>query len=155
MRYLLLVFVLLFIGCSTKTYQSSDPKLITIKTKKFRYSDLGYLKRSGDAVSIELFSAGQMIQKIEINHLVCVQEGCMSKSRFNQEFLDKSYPDEILKNIILKKPIFHKNEYREINTGFKQKIQDNNVDIIYKVTPKSVYFKDKKNHILFKMKDIN
>jgi hypothetical protein len=41
------------------------------------------------------------------------------------------------------------------NNGFSQFIKDDNVNIIYKVDHKRIYFKDKKNGILIKIKKLH
>jgi len=104
---------------------------------------------------MELFVAGKNVQNIEINYLICVDEGCMSKKAFNKRFLSEAYPEEILKNIILGYKIFHAQNLLKTAQGFEQKIENNRVNITYRVSQQEIYFKDKKNHILFKIKDIN
>jgi len=64
-----------------------------------KFSDIGYLRNSDDAIELELFIAGQVFQKIHINHLICVKEGCMSKRSFNEKYLNATYPENILQNI--------------------------------------------------------
>ena len=153
MRSLFAVFIFLLSGCSIHQYEHSEPKIITIKTPQLRYSDLGYVKHTQSALALELYVAGKMVQKIEINHLICVDEGCMSKGNFNAEYLSSHYPDDILQHIILARPIYDGKVLIQTKDGFEQKIVNSEVDIVYRVTPHDVYFKDKKNHILFKIKD--
>ncbi len=154
LKFLVLIFLLLFSGCSIKEYMYTKSKIITIKTPKLKYSDLGYIKNSDDAVSLELFISGNMVQNIEINYLICVNEGCMSKSSFNEEYLHESYPDELLQNISLGKPIYSKRDYVKTVDGFEQYIKDENVNIKYRVDSKEIYFKDRRNSILFKIKEL-
>lgn len=153
MRYLFVAFILFFGGCSIHQYEHTEPKIITIKTPKLRYSDLGYLKHTQDAVALELYVAGKMVQKIEINHLICVDDGCMTKSSFNAEYLSSSYPNTILQHIILGEPIYNAESLAKTDDGFEQKIVCDEVDISYRVTTHTISFKDRKNHILFKIKD--
>jgi len=57
--------LLLFLeGCSVKHYSISTPKVITIKSPKLKFSDTGYIRYEGDAVAVELFTAGVAIEKI-------------------------------------------------------------------------------------------
>ena len=155
LKYFFPLFFLFLSACSIKNYEFSESKVITIKTAKLKFSDLGYLKQSADAVRLELFVAGKNVQNISINHLICVDDGCMGKKSFNEEFLSASYPDEILQNIILGRYIFDAKGVVKTTTGFEQNIVTKNLDIKYRVTDKEIYFKDKKNRILFKIKDIN
>ena len=153
MKYLLLIFILFFSACSVKDYHQTKTKIVIIKSPKLRFSDVGYLRNTKDAVELELFSAGVAIEKIQINHLICVGSGCMSKQGFNHDYLNDAYPSDILQDILLAKPIYDAKNISKIDDGFEQYIKDRDVDIKYKVTKNVTYFKDKKNHIIFKIKD--
>ncbi|MBL0707936.1 MAG: hypothetical protein JJW00_02715 [Sulfurimonas sp.] len=154
MRYLLLIAVLLFSACSIKNYDKTQTKIIIIKSPQLKFADLGYIRNSAKSVELELFSAGVSIQKVRINYLICVDEGCMSRSSFNQKYLNKTYPSDILQNILLSKAIYDGKGMLKKQDGFLQKIKNNDVDITYKVGSKSTFFKDKKNKIILKIKDI-
>lgn len=147
--FFFILFITLFSACSTKEFQHNDSKIIIIKSPKIKFSDLGFIRHSGNEMEIELFIAGKAVQNISINHLICVDNGCMSKSGFNKEYLNANYPDTLLQNVFLAKPIFHQKNKQLTQDGFTQKIQS----ITYKVTKKSVFFKDTKNHIIIKIKD--
>ena len=154
MKYILLTFTLLFSACSIKNYEHTQSKIIIIKSPQLKFADLGYIRNSGDAIELELFVAGRSVKKITINYLICVDEGCMSRSSFNSEYLNAEYPDSLLQNILLHKPIYESQSLLRTNDGFEQKIKTNNVDITYRVNSNQTYFKDKQNKILFKIKDI-
>ena len=153
MKYILLIFILLFTACSTKNYEHTQTKIIIIKSPKIKFGDVGYIRNSDDSVELELFVAGQVIEKIAINHLICVSDGCMSKSSFNQDYLHESYPTDILQNILLSKPIYGGEAMVKTSDGFRQHVEDESVDISYKVTLHVTTFKDRKNNIIFKIKD--
>jgi len=153
MKYILLIFILIFSACSTKNYEITKTKIVIIKSPQIKFSDLGYLRNSDKDIQLELFMAGKSIQKININHLICVNEGCLTKSGFNADYLNENYPDDILQNILLARPIYDGKNLKKIKNGFIQKISSLHVEIIYKVTQNQVFFKDKKNHIIFKLKD--
>ncbi|PHS58548.1 MAG: hypothetical protein COB17_02950 [Sulfurimonas sp.] len=153
MKHLLLIFIFFFSACSVKNYEFTQTKIITIKSPKIKFSDLGYIRNTRDTIELELFVAGKAIQKISINHLICVSDGCMTKSGFNEDYLNEVYPDDILQNILLAKAIYNSKNKVLTKDGFEQYIKNENVDIKYIVEKKSTYFKDKKNNILFKIKD--
>jgi len=155
MRYILLVCFLIFSGCSIKNYEHTQAKIIIIKSPKLRFADVGYIRNSDKSIEMELFVAGKAVHKITINHLICMSDGCMSKSGFNSEYLNPFYPDDILQNIVLGKEIFSGENLLKTQDGFTQHIQDTHVDIIYKVSSDIIYFKDRKNKIILKFKDTN
>ncbi len=155
MKQILLIFALFFSACSIKDYERTQTKIITIKSPKIKFSDAGYLRNSGKTLELELFMAGKSIEKITLNHLICTSEGCMSKSGFNKDYLNASYPDDIMQNMLLSHPIYGGKNLKKIDDGFEQYIKDESVDIVYKVDSRAVYFKDRKNRIIFKIKDID
>jgi hypothetical protein len=97
--------------------------------------------------------AGKCIEKISVNHLVCVSDGCMSRSSFNKDYLSSAYPDDTIQNILLGTEIYDGQGKVKIAEGFEQNINDGHVEIKYSVTPHAIYFKDKKNNILLNIKD--
>lgn len=153
MRYLLITFVLFFSACSIKEYKYTQSKVIIIKSPKIKFADLGFIRNSENAIELELFMAGKSIKKISINHLVCVDEGCMSKSGFNKDYLNSSYPSDLMQNILLSKPIYASTNLVKTDSGFSQHIKNEDVDIKYKVDNKTTFFKDMKNNIILKFKD--
>jgi len=148
------LFLVLFSGCSIKNYADTESKFITFKTPKLRFSDLGYLHKSGDALKLDMFVAGRLVQSISIDYLVCISDGCMRKSVFNEEFLNSAYPDDLLQNIILGRSIYDAKNKVKTENGFEQRIENSDVNIIYRVSSQGIYFKDKKNHILFKIRGV-
>lgn len=154
-KYLFLSLALLFTACSIKNYEQTQTKIIIIKSPKIKFADIGYVRNSDTAVELELFIAGKAIEKITINHLVCTSDGCMSKSGFNSDYLNEHYPDNLLQNILLAKEIYNGKNLVKIANGFEQKISTRHVEIVYKVNPHATLFKDIKNKIIFKIKDIN
>lgn len=155
MKYLFVAFTLLFSACSVKNYEFSESKIIIIKSPKLKFADLGYVRHAKNAIELELFIAGKAVQKIAINHLICVDDGCMSKSGFNAEYLNPSYPESLLGDIILARKIYDGENMVKTDNGFTQNIKTEEVDVEYAVTSKKTSFKDRKNKIIIQIKDIN
>ena len=156
MKYILLIFTLFFSACSVKNYEHTQTKIITIKSPKIKFSDVGYLRNSDKSIELELFIAGKSIEKITINHLICTNDGgCMSKSSFNKEYLNSAYPDDTMQNMLLSHVIYDGKNLTKTAGGFEQHIKDEHVDIVYKKEQKNISFKDRKNGIIFKIKDLD
>lgn len=126
-----------------------------MKSPKLKFADVGYLRNTQNSIELEIFIAGTAVEKIAINHVICVSDGCMSKSSFNQDYLHASYPEDILQNVLLGKAIYEGENRVKTAEGFEQHIQNATVDIEYKVSANAISFKDKKNGILLKLKDTN
>ena len=155
MKYLTVLLILFFSACSIKNYEHSEAKIVTIKSPKIKFSDIGYVRHTDDAIELELFVAGHVFQKIHINRMICVKDGCMRKHSFNKAYLNASYPDDILQNIILGHAIYEKKNLHKLKDGFTQIIKNRNVAIKYRVNSHEHFFKDRKNHIIIKIKDLN
>ncbi len=154
LKYSLVALALFFTACSIKNYEQTSSKIIIIKSPKIKFADLGYIRNTDKALELELFLAGRAIKKIQINHLVCVDEGCMSKGSFNDEYLNSSYPDDLLQNILLGLEIYDGKNRVKTDDGFEQRIISKDVEITYSVTSSIIAFKDKKNSIIIKIKNI-
>ena len=147
-----LVIVLILGGCGAKPFVKRDAATIIFKTPKIKFADAGYVRSNDDLVTLELFSAGQAVGKFEIENLVCVEgEGCMRKSSFNAEYLSAYYPDNLMENVLRSKPIYEGMNLELSDHGYQQYIENEKVSIIYKVSNKQIYFKDRKNSILIKI----
>ncbi|MCK4974689.1 MAG: hypothetical protein KAR81_05510 [Sulfurimonas sp.] len=153
MKYILLIFILIFTACSSRSYEKTETKIIIIKSPKIKFADLGYVRNSDEKIELELFIAGKCIETITVNHLICVSEGCMSKSGFNEDYLNEAYPDDTLQNILLARPIYDGKDLQKTADGFEQHVQNQHVDISYRVDSHVTFFKDRKNNIIFKIKD--
>jgi hypothetical protein len=154
-KYIFLILIVFFSGCSFKDYNHKKTNIVVIRSPRLKFNDIGYLQNNESSVKLDLYNAGVALESITINHLVCFKKGCITKSSFNKEYLNKAYPDDILKNILLKKPIFNGKNIVKKDNGFFQKIKSKDYDITYKVSNKEIYFKDKKNRIIFKLKEID
>ncbi len=149
-----LIALLIFSGCTVKKYEISEPKIITFKMEKLRFNDLGYIRQNGDAIQVELFSAGQAVERFEINHLVCISDGCMSKSSFNSDYLNAAYPDELMQNVLLGRKIFDGQNLVENGYGFEQRLESEAYAITYRVNSNETYFKDRLNKIMIRIKNV-
>ena len=153
MRIVFLALLLLFFGgCASKQLPHKESWVVLIKSPKLKFNDIGYILHNDDSVELQLYSAGVAVEKFSINHLVCTKNGCMRKSSFNAEYLSSAYDDDLLKDLLLHHPIFDGKNLHPNKNGFEQHLVSNAYDIIYRVTPSTLYFKDTKNRILFKLR---
>lgn len=155
MRFIKTFFILwvslLFLTACTKQYEKSESRLIIIKSKHLKYADLGYLYRNSDEVRADLFVAGKLVERLEVSTLVCVNEGCLTKAGFNERYLHPSYPDDLILNVLLARPIFEQASLQRTPTGFIQTLKSDQYNIIYKIENGDIYFKDKQNRLMIKI----
>ncbi|PHR55267.1 MAG: hypothetical protein COA44_11210 [Arcobacter sp.] len=139
------------LGCAPKTYKKNESRFILIKTPLLKYADLGYIRSNADELRADLFVVGTLVQSIEIATLICVNEGCLTKSAFNEDYLNASYPDDLLLNVLLGRPIFEKASFKVTDRGFRQELKGPEYNIIYKVEDGDISFKDSQNKLKIKI----
>ncbi len=147
----ILAVMLIFSGCAIRNYKINQASIVIIKSPHLKYADIGYIRHNLNAVELQLFEAGVPIQTIKINHLICINNGCMTKDMFNQRYLTPQYPTNILKNIILGRPIFKAINIKKLPNGFTQTIKEKSLNIHYSKINNMIKFIDKKNHIFIKI----
>ena len=147
------LLLLLLSGCGAKPFVKTESATIILKTPKIKFADMGYVRSNEDLIALELFTAGQPVGKFEIEKMVCVEgEGCLRKSSFNAEYLNMHYPDTLLEHVLRGVPIYDRLNLVDNAHGFEQDILDEFVDIKYRVSLGQIYFKDRWNGILIKIK---
>ncbi len=154
----------LITGCSTKSIFAKKPvkivnksKKITMKTKKFAFSDTGFYKSNDKLIQIQAYSTGVAVANMKFyknSDSVCVGYKCTNRKYFNDNFLSKYYPNKLIVNILSAKPIMGAENLTKSADGFTQNIKTAEYDITYRVTSNSIYFKDRLNRILIKLKDL-
>ncbi len=155
LRYVVLIFLLLFTGCSLKReIKKSESYMVVIKMKNLRFNDMGFLKYGDNYTELQLFDLSNLVLYLKISDNICINSHCFSKDNFNKRFLTSLYPKDLLKNILNKKPIFDKAGFKKSDTGFIQNINKKNIHIKYIVSRDKIYFKDFLNHFLIKLQRI-
>lgn len=144
---------LLLAGCVAKVPLKSEAWLIVLKTPKWRFADTGYIRSGDDVAELEVFETGQPVLKLRIEDDVCVRdEGCIFRHDFNVRYLSGYYPDDLMLDILLGRPIFGGAHLTRTPDGFEQRLSTPEYDIIYTVTAKVRRFKDATQGILIKLK---
>ncbi len=133
---------------------NSKSYVTTFKTKKFAFSDAGFLKSRNGRTDLQIFAVGKPLMKLKIlpSDDICVNQLCNTKHGFNQSYLSGAYPDNLLENVLHARPIFNSQNLKETTNGFMQRIKGARYDIKYKIVPGMIYFKDVKNKIIIKLK---
>ena len=133
---------------------NSKSYVTTLKTKKFAFSDAGFLKSEEGRTDLQIFAVGKPLLKLKIleSDDICVNQLCNTKHGFNQSYLSGAYPDDLLENVLHARPIFNSQNLKETTNGFMQRIENSQYNIKYKIVPGMIYFKDVKNKIIIKLK---
>lgn len=136
---------------------SSNPYKVTMKTKKFAFSDTGFMNEYDNLLNLQVFSMGKVVLDLTVRldeDEICVGSLCNTKHGFNQTFLSGEYPDTLVENILQSKPILGGQNLKKMTKGFIQKVINSRYAIKYKIWPGNVYFKDIKNNIIIKLRKL-
>ena len=151
----LLSVSILFVGCAPKRYQKPVPALIVFKTPKLRYADQGFLYRGEGHTKLQIYISGRAAFTLSAGRNVCVNDRCMDEKRFDETFLGVLYPEGTVGAILAGRPIFGKKGLHCRQGVCEQRIAvPGRYDIIYAFGSGHVRFKDRKNHILIKITEI-
>lgn len=143
-------------GCAVKQIQKSEAVAVVWKTQNIKFVGTGFLKYSGSTIELSIYSAGTPILAMKLGKNVCIEtKGCLSYKSFNKRFLLPIYPDRLLYHILIGKPLFHGENLRKTQRGFEQEVMGKNFDIIYRFNLNEIYFKDRKNKNLIKIRKLN
>lgn len=154
-NFLWLLLLLLFTGCSFKSpYVSSKAYHVVIKNSTLALSDTGFIKRDNKRFNLQLFSAGTPVLDLVVKEDVCMDYICLGKEEFNKRFFGFRHYKNFVNDLFEFKPLYSKKNLKETKTGFSQNLTAVNYDIFYKVEEGNLYFKDKKNRVLIKLKEL-
>ena len=146
----LLVILLLFSGCAIKRPTISQPVAFVFKTPNLKIAATGFLYKNSH-IKLQGYSGANPIFTLLLTKRVCINDRCMSYESFNKLVLSPTYPPQLIRNILLAKPIFNGKNLQKSQRGFEQRVDS----ILYRVKDRVVYFKDKKNAILIKIKELD
>jgi len=156
LRYFLTcIIIFIFIGCAPKIqYTSSQAFFIVIKNSKIAIADVGFIKKNKDNLNLQIFSASTPIFELIVSDDICIDSLCMDKKSFNAEFFEKVHYETFITELLNFQPIYDEKNIIKTDKGFSQNIKTESFDIKYKVENETLYFKDKKNKILIKLRKL-
>jgi hypothetical protein len=153
MQNIIYILLIIFFTSCTKKIEQSKPSTILIKSEKFKFYDTGFINKNNHFIEIKLFSTAKSLFDLKIENDICINLNCYKKDSFNRQFLSDEYEDDFLEKIFRKQKL-NNSSYTKTNNGFIQESKNINLDFIYKVENNNIYFKDFKNKILIKIKEL-
>ncbi len=142
-------------GGETLSRSNSRAYVTTLKTKKFSFSDAGFMRNENGVIDLQILALGKPLLKLKISDDICVDHHCRTKQEFNANYLSPDYPYDLINNVLTSQPIFSGENMKKTSNGFMQKIKSPLYDIKYKIAPGSVYFKDMQNGIIIKLRELH
>lgn len=142
---ILLLFSILFLGCFSHQPQRSNSVLFSFITPDFRISDAGFIHHYANESQIQIYSSGAVILNLKLAQNICINSVCYNRQIFNTKYLKSTHYDEIMDDIISKRPIYDSNTLKQTSCGFEQNII--NKMIKYEVCDNVIKFIDNKNRV--------
>jgi hypothetical protein len=107
---------LIFIGCASKQPIKSISSTILFKTKNMKFYDSGFVNIYDNYVDMQIFNSGVVALHLKVyKDQVCSSTfKCMGAKQFNQTYLDKSYKDSFLYNLLRKDKIYFKDKKAKV-----------------------------------------
>ena len=153
--HVMMFFLLLLTGCATKVpITSSDTYLISIKNKQIALSDTGFINHGKGYTNVQIFSAGAILFNLEVQDDVCLDGRCTSRIEFNKLFFEHPHYEAMISDVLEMKPLYDGKNKVTIEGGFEQELDLQNSYISYKVQNKALTFRDSKNGIVIKLKEL-
>lgn len=153
--HVMMFFLLLLTGCATKVpITSSDTYLISIKNKQIALSDTGFINHGKGYTNVQIFSAGSILFNLEVQDDVCLDGRCTSRIEFNKLFFEHPHYEAMISDVLEMKPLYDGKNKVTIEGGFEQELDLQNSYISYKVQNKALTFRDSKNGIVIKLKEL-
>jgi len=151
-----MIFILFLLsGCTTKIpITSSDTYLISIKNKQMALSDTGFINQGRGYTNVQIFSVGAILFNLEVQDDVCLDGRCTSRLEFNKLFFEHPHYEAMINDVLEMKPLYDGKNKVTIEGGFEQELDLLGSHISYKVQGKSLTFRDSKNGILIKLKEL-
>lgn len=146
MKRIFFLFIALFFGaCASKnTSFNSQSVLLSVSSNSMRFSEAGFLKENSKTLDLEIYKLGQAFFELKIRDKICLNSVCYDKKNFNEKFFQNAYYDDILKDILLAKPLWKGHNLEKNECGFSQKLKKSSYDIFYEVCDDKSTFFDKK-----------
>jgi hypothetical protein len=156
MRYILTCTVfLLFFGCAPKIdYTKSQSYFVVVKNPQIAIADTGFIKKNSNTLNLQVFSAGTVVLELLVSDDVCINSLCLSPREFNKRFFGFEHYKGFMKNLLNFQPIYNRKNLQQLANGFTQNLKTNNYNISYRVKNRTLYFKDKNNKILIKLRKL-
>lgn len=104
MRFLLVVVMIFFGGCSLKSPSKIENYDVAFKTKNLKFNDKGFVSKFDDYFQLQIYNAGFVAIELKIyKDKVCKGLfACQDSKQFNLEQFGSGYKDDFLFDLLSK-----------------------------------------------------
>jgi galactose-1-phosphate uridylyltransferase len=142
----------MFAGCANTEPQISRPIFVSITSKSVKFADMGFLNEFDDKKTMEVYSLGVPVFRIDFDDYVCINSDCMKSETFIREYVSRELYGSLFSDILSRKPLKIDSKITETATGFIQEATERYYDITYKVDAKSASFIERNSGFKFSVR---
>ncbi|MDR2100306.1 MAG: hypothetical protein LBP40_05745 [Campylobacteraceae bacterium] len=146
--------ILLFSACSVKeqVIETSQGVKLIIKTPSVKLSGIGFYKRGGKYANLQIFSGGVVVLDYKSAGSICINDKCMTRGIFNEKLFIHTHYDELIDDILARKPIYDSQNLTKTQDGFSQRITEaGEFDILYEIDESAAKFNDLQNSVIIEI----
>jgi hypothetical protein len=104
---------------------------------------MGFFDEYEDKKSLEVYSLGVPVFKINFDDYVCINSNCLSKDSFVKQYISEGLYEDLMNDILSQKPLKIESKIIKTPDGFVQEATTDRYDIFYRVGAKELYFVEK------------
>jgi len=131
------------LGCAQKEPKISKTVFVSVSSKGVKFSDMGFLDEYDDKKSLEVYSLGIPVFKINFDEYVCINSNCINRDGFVRQYISDGLYEDIMNDILSQKQLKIDSNITKTPDGFIQEATSDRYDIFYRVGTKDVYFIEK------------
>ncbi len=113
---------------------------------------MGFLNEFDNKKTMEVYSLGVPVFRIDFDDYVCIDSDCMNREAFVREYISKELYGALLSDILSRKPLKIDSKITETDAGFVQEAIGSDYDITYKVDTKSANFIERNSGFKFSVR---
>jgi hypothetical protein len=149
--------MLFFCACTVKQQpiEISSPVKVIIKSPNIKLSGLGFYKKGGNYVNLQVFTGALATLNYESSTTICINDNCMIRGIFNNKFFMHTHYAQLIDDILAGKPIYNSQNLIKTENGFSQSVKKSGeYNIFYEVNNNDVEFEDSENRVYIRLKKI-
>ena len=130
-------------GCAQKEPKISKTVFVSVNSKGVKFSDMGFFDEYDNKKSLEVYSLGVPVFKINFDEYVCINSNCISKESFVKQYVSDVLYEDLMNDILSQKQLKIESKITKTPDGFIQEATNDKYDIFYRVGAKEIYFVEK------------
>jgi len=113
---------------------------------------MGFFDEFENKKSLEVYSLGTPVFKINFDDFVCINSNCLDKEHFVSEYISKALYGDVMNDILSQKPLKIDSKITKTASGFVQEAKTDEYDIFFSVDKGKIYFLERVGGFKFEVR---